>query len=112
MDEEQTVGIVAPSVIEFDKARAALSAIYEYMADCYGVGVVFGYTSRTFESMPEIVAATRFVTAPNQVHSPSIQIPDVLDPRGVLKAMVTSGKARFTEDNLVLYHNMIWNREE
>jgi hypothetical protein len=106
---KQSVTICGDNCKSFRTALSALRRIHQYVDENFSVGVVRGFEISNSAGLDTLLAGTRILTpVESKVWSPVQGGPSTaIDPEGVLRDLVDTGKYLFTEDNVVAYSEMV-----
>ena len=101
----QSVTLIGPNCDGFSKGLAAVKSIYRYAEQQFASGAVAAFEPPSAVDQPAFRPQTRYLT-PSHGPTPwvDVSIPQVIDPHGILEAFVKSKHYRFTDDNLVTFH--------
>jgi hypothetical protein len=105
----QSVTLVGGQVERFQSAVSALRRIYNYFEQGFPAGEVRPLERRTVGPMLAFGARTRYLTPTNGNIWPLVtdHMTTSIDPDGVLRGILNTGKCVFSEDNLVTYSEAI-----
>lgn len=109
---KQSVTLVGHDSAHFRASISALKKLYQYIEQNFAVGLVrpLQVTNPVPDMESEAIqAATRIMTPFESKVWPLAlaSLTPTIDPDGILREVVNSGKHQFTEDNVVIYSEMV-----